>query len=73
MCRIVHPAFAPAVDKVRSSIDQDQNPFAMAAGAHAAIVLAGFGLSERHSAWRHKRTVGNPSDDIDAARRLFRA
>jgi hypothetical protein len=68
---LTHPAFAPAVDRVMSSIDQDQDAFAMAAGIDAAVVLAGFGLPIAPFDLGEKRIVGKPSNDIDTVLHLF--
>jgi hypothetical protein len=66
-----HAAFAPAVDKVKSSIDQEHDAFAMAAGIDAAVVLAGFGLPVAPFDKEQRRIVGEPSNDIDTVLRLF--
>ncbi len=44
-CRsFVHSAFVPAWDRVRSLTATGGDPFSMASGVDAAVLLAGFGL-----------------------------
>ncbi len=66
-----HPAFARALNPVRSSIDSDQDAFAMAAGIDAAVTLAAFGLPVAPFDLEQKRIVAKPSNEIDTVLRLF--
>lgn len=66
-----HPAFAPVVDRIMSSINRDQDAFAMAAGIDAAVVLAGFGLPVAPFDLKQMRIFAKPSNDIDAVLHLF--
>jgi hypothetical protein len=58
---------------VTSSIDGNQEAFAMATGVDAAAVaLAAFGLPVAPFVLDEKHFVGQPSNDIDSMLRLFR-
>jgi len=66
----VHPAFVPAWDQVRSSTAIGSDAFAMASGADAAVMLAGFGL--RIAPFDFKQGIlEEPSNDIDAVLAMF--
>jgi hypothetical protein len=67
---IMHPAFIPAWDRVRSSTAIRGDAFSMASGVDAATLLAGFGLSVAPFDF----TLGileKPSNDIDAVLAMF--
>jgi hypothetical protein len=66
----VHPAFVPAWDRVRSSTAIGSDPFAIASGADAAVVLAGFGL--RIAPFDFKQGIlEERSNDIDEVLAMF--
>ena len=69
-----HPAFFPALERVRHAIAdsfEDSDIFWSATGVDAAVVLAGFGLPVVPFDRKVTRILGQPSNDIDAVLSLF--
>ena len=66
-----HPAFFPALERMRLSTKGGSDTFDMTRGIYAAVVLAGFGLPVAPFNLATKRILGKPSSDIDAVLALF--
>jgi hypothetical protein len=66
---LMHPAFIPAWDRVRS-LKIDSDAFAMARGADAAVLLAGFGLAVAPFDF-NLGILDKPSDDIGTVLTMF--
>ena len=66
----VHPAFMPAWDRVRSLPAMGGDPFSMASGVDAAILLAGFGLPVAPFDFGYS-VLEKPSNEIDSVLNAF--
>src|ERR1700751_4235802 len=66
-----HPAFIPAFERVLSWAAGTGAPFGAAAGGHAAVVLAAFGLPVAPCQRKGPPIVEEPSNDIDTVLSLF--
>lgn len=60
-----HPAFFPAVDRVRMQNKNITDAFAMASGIDLAVVLAGLGLPVAPFDRKTPRILAEPSNDLD--------
>jgi hypothetical protein len=66
-----HPAFFPALKRMRLSCKGERDAFDMTRGIYAAVVLAGFGLPVAPFDLVRARILGKPSNDIDTVLSLF--
>jgi hypothetical protein len=66
-----HPAFLPAVRRMRLSCKDGNDAFEMTRGIYAAAMLAGFGLPVAPFDLETSRIRGKPSNDIDTVMALF--
>ena len=66
-----HPAFVPAVERVRASSKGGCDAFGMTRGVDAAVALAGFGLPVAPFDLITTRILAKPSNDVNTVLRLF--
>lgn len=66
-----HPAFTPALERMRLATRGGSDALAMTRGVYAAVVLAGFGLPVAPLDLATRRILAEPSKDINTVQKLF--
>jgi hypothetical protein len=67
----LHPAFLPALERMKLATRGASDAFELTRGVHAAVVLAGFGLPVAPFDLARASILGKPSNDIDTVLQLF--
>jgi hypothetical protein len=67
----LHPAFAPAWERMRLATKGGSDAFGMSRGIYAAVVLAGFALPVAPFDLVTTRILAKPSNDIETVLELF--